>query len=159
VIERVRAILVTPARHLLTIRRSRPGTADYWVLPGGHVEPADTTREAALHREVREELCADIRIHGLLHVLESPGERQLFYLAHVDRWSSSDRTGPEFTDPTRGGYDPQTVPLTVDGLVTIDLKPDPLADLLLSHLRQGIDLFTLPDLRVNERSSDAQPAT
>jgi len=37
-IERVRAVLVTPADQILLIRRERPATATYWVLPGGHVE-------------------------------------------------------------------------------------------------------------------------
>ncbi len=34
-IERVRAVLVTPDGCLLAIRRDRPDRATYWVLPGG----------------------------------------------------------------------------------------------------------------------------
>jgi 8-oxo-dGTP pyrophosphatase MutT (NUDIX family) len=47
-IERVRAVLVTPGGCLLGIRRDRPGRATYWVLPGGHVDPGDQSVEAAL---------------------------------------------------------------------------------------------------------------
>jgi len=156
-IERVRAVLVTPLNQLLTIRRSRPETADYWVLPGGHVEPSDATRDAALHREIHEELGASVKIHGLLHVLESPNERQFFYLGHVTTWSTTDRTGPEFADPTRGGYHTETVPLTADGLAAIDLKPTSVAELLIQHLRTGTDIFTLPDLRTTDWAADRLP--
>lgn len=53
-IERVRAVLVTPDNCLLAIRRDRPDRATYWVLPGGHVDPEDQNIEAALSREISE---------------------------------------------------------------------------------------------------------
>jgi len=117
------------------------------VLPGGGVDPEDASREAALERELREELAAQADVHGLLHVMERPGERQYFYLARVHRWSFADRSGPEFADSSRGHYELQEVPLTAAALSTIDLKPDQISDVLLGHLRAEIDLFTLPDLR------------
>jgi hypothetical protein len=46
-IERVRAVLVTPDSCLLAIRRDRPDRASYWVLPGGHVDTGDQSLEAA----------------------------------------------------------------------------------------------------------------
>ncbi len=54
--KRVRGVLVTPGGNLLTIKRDRPGVDPYRVLPGGGVEPGDTTLEAALLREIDEEL-------------------------------------------------------------------------------------------------------
>ena len=54
-IERVRAVLVTPDNCLLAIRRDRPDRATYWVLPGGHVDPEDQNIEAALSREISED--------------------------------------------------------------------------------------------------------
>lgn len=148
--QRVRAILVTPGDDLLTIRRVRPGQPPYWVLPGGHVEPGEDPL-TALDRELREEIAATARVHSLLHVLDRDGERQCFYLARALDWSgdASARTGPEFTDPDpgRGEYHLQAVPLTAEAISAIDLKPDELAKVLLHHLRDGTDLFTLPDLR------------
>jgi 8-oxo-dGTP pyrophosphatase MutT (NUDIX family) len=82
-IVRVRGVLITAASQLLTIRRERPGTPVYWVLPGGGVEPTDNSYEDALRREVREELAAEIRIHSMLHSIPADGENQLIYLADV----------------------------------------------------------------------------
>jgi 8-oxo-dGTP pyrophosphatase MutT (NUDIX family) len=156
--DRVRAILITPNGELLTIRRERPGMDVYWVLPGGGVEPADASPEDALRREIREELAADITIDRLTHVLEEAGERQLFYLARVNTWSSADRTGPEFSDPTRGSYHIDTIPLTVDALAATTLKPVAVADVLVEHLRHGRDLFALPDLRTDTPAHDKRDA-
>jgi ADP-ribose pyrophosphatase YjhB (NUDIX family) len=146
--QRVRAILVTPDGSLLTIRRARPGQPPYWVLPGGGVEPGEDLQDA-LDRELREELAATASVHSLLHVLERDGERQYFYLARALAWSADPgaRSGPEFTDPARGEYHLQAVPLTAAAVAAIDLKPDELAATILRHLRAGTDLFTLPDLR------------
>ena len=55
-IERVRAVLVTPDGCLLAIRRDRPGRVTYCVLPGGHVDPGGRSLEAALSREISEEI-------------------------------------------------------------------------------------------------------
>jgi 8-oxo-dGTP pyrophosphatase MutT (NUDIX family) len=145
--ERVRALLITANSELLTIKRTLPGQEPYWVLPGGGVVPGDASREAALARELYEELAARADVHGLLHVMERPGERQYFYLARVRSWSFADRSGPEFADSSRGQYELQAVPLTVAALTVIDLKPDQVADALLDHVRAGSDLFTLTDLR------------
>lgn len=146
--DRVRALLITPDSTLLTIRRVRPGQDPYWVLPGGGVEAGETL-ETALARELREELAANADIHSLLHILNHDGDRQYIYLARASTWSAnaSDRSGPEFTDPGRGDYHLQLLPLTAEAVAGIDLKPDALAQFLLSHLRKGTDLFVLPDLR------------
>ncbi|MCW2910280.1 MAG: hydrolase, partial [Actinomycetia bacterium] len=75
--------------------------------------------------------------------------RQYFYLARVHSWSADpgDRAGPEFADPARGEYRLQAMPLTAEALMAIGLKPDELAEFLVSHLGAGIDLFALADLR------------
>ena len=128
--DRVRALLITPDDDLLTIERVRPGRDTYWVLPG----------------------------RSLLYVLERGDERQYIYLTRVRTWSADagDRDGPEFADPARGEYHLQAIPLTARALAAIDLKPGPLAELLLGYLRAGTDLFSLPDLRA---STAGQPWT
>lgn len=149
-IERVRTILVTDDERLLVIKRTRPGTPTYWVLPGGHVEPGDADLEAALHRELHEELAGGAAIHALVQILdgEDGSDRQYFYLARIRAWRFEDHTGPEFTDqdPTRGTYELDQIPLTTDALAAIDLKPAQTAD-LIREAALGPGLFALADLR------------
>jgi 8-oxo-dGTP pyrophosphatase MutT (NUDIX family) len=145
--ERVRAVLITSDQHLLTIRRTRPGQPPYWVLPGGGVDDSDPDRESALQRELHEELAATADIQSLLHVVERPDERQYIYLARIHTWTFADRSGPEFTDPARGDYHLDQIPLTATALHAINLKPDEIATRLAYHLTAGAELFTLPDLR------------
>ena len=84
-IERVRAVLVTPDGCLLAIRRDRPDRATYWVLPGGHVDPEDQNIEAALSREISEEIAGEADITSLLQVLDSAaGERTPVLLPRPD---------------------------------------------------------------------------
>ncbi|MFJ2556930.1 MULTISPECIES: NUDIX domain-containing protein [unclassified Streptomyces] len=136
-IERVRAVLVTADDTMLVIRRTRPGIPEYWVLPGGGVEPGDDSREDALHREIHEEIAGKADIIRLLHTMESDDERQLFYLAHIATWSFEDRTGPEFSAGGRGAYALEEIPLTVEGLDGIDLKPEEIAHVLRVAISAG----------------------
>lgn len=129
-IERVRAVLVTPAGTLLLIKRVRPGMPPYWVFPGGGVEPTDDTLEAALHREIQEELAGHATIVKPIHVIERDGEREHFYLATIDGWSFDDRSGPEFSEAGRGEYYLDEVPLTVEAIDDLNLKPDDAAAVL-----------------------------
>lgn len=148
-IERVRAVLVTPGGCLLVIRRDRPGRATYWVLPGGHADPGDQSVEAALSREISEEIGGEADITGLLQVLDSGagGERQYFYLGRITSWDFAARTGPEFSEPGHGTYQLEQIQLTAAGLGAIDLQPAAVAGLLRDTIAAGRDLFTLPDLR------------
>ena len=156
--DRVRAVLITPSGDMLTIQRIRHRQAPYWVLPGGGVEAGEDL-EAALARELYEEIAATAEIHSLLHMLELGGERQYFYLARTHTWSADarERSGPEFADPARGEYHLQAIPLSGQALAAIDLKPDSIAQFILGHLRVGTDLFELPDLRpgISSRHNDA----
>ncbi|MFB7341070.1 NUDIX domain-containing protein [Streptomyces hydrogenans] len=136
-IERVRAVLVTADDTMLVIRRTRPGVPAYWVLPGGGVESGDASREAALHREIHEEIAGKADIVRLLHTMETDDERQLFYLARIATWSFDDRTGPEFSAEGRGEYALEEVPLTLEGLDCIDLRPEEIAHVLRGAIDAG----------------------
>lgn len=129
-IERVRAILVTPADTMLLIKRVRPGIPPYWVFPGGGVEPTDETLKAALHREIHEELAGHAKVVMPFHVIERDDEREHFYLATIEDWSFDDRNGPEFSEAGRGEYYLDEVPLTVEAIDDLNLKPDEAAALL-----------------------------
>lgn len=141
--DRVRAILITRHNRLLVIRRIKPERAPYWVLPG------DGDLEAALHREIREELAGHADIHSLLQILTHGNDRHHIYLARIHRWNFANRTGPEFTETGKGEYILDQIPLTLSGLACIDLIPPETADLLLGAVSDDTDLFRLPDLRIS----------
>ncbi len=135
--QRVRAVLVTPRRTMLVIKRIRPGTPAYWVLPGGGVEESDASLESALRREVWEEVAGRVEITGLFHTLEYDGQRQYFYLARIEEWDFGARSGPEFARDDRGEYLLEEIPLTSRALRTIDLMPREVADLIRESLADG----------------------
>ena len=54
-----------PTRLLAARRTEPPALAGGWELPGGKVDPGETA-EAALHREIREELGVAVRTGALL---------------------------------------------------------------------------------------------
>lgn len=148
---RVRGVLRTPSGSLLLIKRTRPSTTAYWVFPGGGVEEEDASFEDALRREVKEELAGTATVKKLVYVLErqkSPDvtERELYYLADVDRWSEDDRSGPEFAveNAAAGRYEYDEVPLTPAELNARDIKPDAVREFLVEHCD---NLASLPDLR------------
>lgn len=145
-IQRVRAVLTTQADTVLMIKRVRPEREPYWVLPGGHVEPADPSLEAALHREIKEELAVNAEVLSLCHVLEEEDQRQLFYLCKITGWDFSARSGGEFSEQGRGTYALEEIPLTTEGLSAINLLPPEIASVLREAVAKD-ELFQLPDLR------------
>ncbi len=152
-IERVRAILLTPANTMLVIKRTKPGIAPYRVLPGGHADENDSSLDAALHREIREELAGDAKVLRLLYVLQRDTERQYFYLARIRRWSFADRTGPEFKEAGRGRYELEEVPVTAEAVAALDLKPREIVTVITDALQHEGGLFALPDLRETGRTT------
>jgi ADP-ribose pyrophosphatase YjhB (NUDIX family) len=124
--QRVRAVLITPHNTMLTIKRIRPGTPPYWVLPGGGVDDCDESLEAALHREIHEEIAGNPEIIRLIHTTETAADQQFFYLATISEWNFANRTGPEFRQEDRGEYLLEEIPLTPP-LDRINLQPKEIA--------------------------------
>lgn len=133
----VRAILIDERHRLILIKRTKPERAPYWTAPGGGVEDSDATHEAALHRELAEELGANAEVAARAFLLSSPTPSgvsvQHFYLARLTNLDLGKRDGPEFNDPSRGGYDLDRIDLSGDDLTAIDLKPNELKDFILNN--------------------------
>ncbi|WP_233573833.1 NUDIX domain-containing protein [Amycolatopsis panacis] len=132
-----RAILIDDLGRLVLIKRTKPGQAPYWTAPGGGVEDTDASVEAALYRELAEELGAKATDASQVFLFSSPSDGgvavQHFFVARLAGLDESDRSGPEFSDPSRGGYDLDRVDLRGDDLASIDLKPTALKEFILAN--------------------------
>ncbi|MFC6509842.1 NUDIX domain-containing protein [Promicromonospora citrea] len=123
-----RAILLDGDGRLVLIKRTVPGRAPYWVTPGGTVEADDASVEAALHRELREELGATAAVVRQVFVTSQPKDAGVavshYFLARLDTMDLALRSGPEFEEPVRGTYDVEHVDLHDDeALADVDLVP------------------------------------
>jgi len=134
-----RAILIDDDGRLVLIRRSRPGREPYWTTAGGGVEEGDGSVEAAMHREIFEELGA--RAVGAVQVFlassrtETGLRVQHFFVARLVSLDITARTGPEFADPDpdRGAYDVDYVDLRAGDLAGIDLRPQELKAFIFAN--------------------------
>jgi 8-oxo-dGTP pyrophosphatase MutT (NUDIX family) len=135
--QRVRAILLDSESNLILIKRIKTDQPPYWVAPGGGVESTDLSLEDALRRELSEELGARVEIERLLPELGSEhGENlispQSFFLCRLLAIDLEKRNGPELSDPTRGYYQVEFVPLKAENLIPLNILPIPLKDFLLN---------------------------
>jgi ADP-ribose pyrophosphatase YjhB (NUDIX family) len=133
----VRAILIDDRGRLVLIKRIKPGQAPYWTAPGGGVDETDASVEAALYRELAEELGAEAADASQVFLFSSPSDARVavqhFFVARLASLDESARTGPELNDPSRGGYELDLVDLYGDDLALIDLKPTPLKEFILAN--------------------------
>jgi 8-oxo-dGTP diphosphatase len=101
---RVGAILCRDGRILVIRHRHDDPAKEYWVLPGGGLEPGETPAEGA-RREMREETGLTVRVERLayVHDQEYRGERQLslYFLCSVEGGEA--RPGAELLK-SKGGY-------------------------------------------------------
>jgi 8-oxo-dGTP pyrophosphatase MutT (NUDIX family) len=132
-----RAILIDDDGYLLLIKRTKPGRAPYWTTPGGGVEASDESLEAAMHRELAEELGAEASGAARVFLFSSPSEAGAdvmhFFVARLRKLDESARSGPEFQDATRGRYDLDRISLLGDDLASVDLKPGAVKEFILAN--------------------------
>jgi ADP-ribose pyrophosphatase YjhB (NUDIX family) len=132
-----RAILIDDRGCLVLIKRTKPGQAPYWTAPGGGVEETDASVQAALYRELAEELGAKATEASQVFLFSSPSDAgvavQHFFVTRLVSLDESERNGPEFGDASRGGYELDRIDLHGDDLVAIDLKPAALKEFVLAN--------------------------
>lgn len=132
-----RAILVDDSARLVLIKRIKPGRARYWTTAGGGVEDSDDSVEAAMRREIFEELGAKAGPASQVFILSDQrpdGVRvQHFLVARLVSLDLAARTGPELLDPSNGTYDVDYVDLRTDALAGIDLRPPELKNFILAN--------------------------
>jgi ADP-ribose pyrophosphatase YjhB (NUDIX family) len=132
-----RAILLTDDGELLLIKRTKPGQQPYWTAPGGGVEDSDASVEAALHRELVEELGARVAGASQVFLVSTPAEGgvsvQHIFAARLSEIDEQARSGEEYSDLSRGGYELDRVDLRSDALSAVDLKPAALKEFILAN--------------------------
>ena len=123
------AVILTAGDRVATIRRERAGRT-YYLLPGGTVEPDETSTEAA-RREIHEELGLEVTVGRLLAVVafESDEGRsiQRYYDGTITGGVFGTGDGPELgSDPasSAGGFTPHWLPMADIGKV--DCRPSEL---------------------------------
>jgi 8-oxo-dGTP pyrophosphatase MutT (NUDIX family) len=155
---KVRAVLLD-GDHLVFLRRGWPGGIPYWTTVGGSVEPDDADLEAALRREVMEEIGATIGPAAEFLTVTEPGETanvrtatvrtanvstngvrtttviQHYFLADLLDMDPERRHGPELDAPDTGDFEPVRVALHAPAVAALDLQPSELADHVLEHLK------------------------
>jgi len=149
-----RAILIDADGRLLLIKRSKEGLAPYWTAPGGGVELDDTSVEDAMIRELREELGAEVSGVQQVFLVSNPvgGDGvgvQHFFVCRLDSLRLDRRSGPEFTELGRGGYDLDRVEVGADGSVSVDLKPAELKAFIDANWVALVDATTRVAARVD----------
>lgn len=138
-VRRAARALLLDGDALVLLRRTVPGRSVYWTTPGGKIELTDASCEAALRRELDEELGATA---GPVRQVFACGEQSpelyrlnTFYVCRLMTMDLSLRHGPEFDDPAKGRFDVDFVPCTPAGLEPLDLVPEMLAAYLRDHAR------------------------
>nr|WP_018637382.1 NUDIX domain-containing protein [Parafrankia elaeagni] len=131
----VRAVLIDDEARLVMIKRTRPGVAPYWTTPGGGIEPEDVSREAALERELLEELGATAAVGRQVALVATPVDGgqsvQYFFVARLVGLDAAVRCGDEHIDVARGGYEVERIPL--DQLAGCDLRPVTIKDFIVEN--------------------------
>ncbi|WP_069813658.1 NUDIX domain-containing protein [Streptomyces sp. TP-A0874] len=147
-----RAVLLYGAE-LILIKRTKPGRPPYWITPGGGVEPTDATVVDALHREVGEELGAEVTdlvpvfVDTVEHTEgEASGVKvQHFFLCRLRSMDPARRHGPELEEPC-GRYEIVRVPFTRRGIAAVELVPLSLRHYLDANI-EGVRALHAPDFR------------
>lgn len=134
---RIRAIIIDSGR-LALIKRNR-ADEEYYVLPGGGIEPGEEPLQA-LQREVFEELGVTIHVGEFFTELRRSGpdeeEMQSFYLCTQTGGRFGTGKGPEF-DPDsahaqKGIYIP--IKISISEIGTLTIYPPGIKELILEKL-------------------------
>lgn len=114
-----------------------PGSAPYWVVPGGGVEEGESPAETAV-REAREELGLEVRLRSddATFVVRTDDHLEHYFLVDVVSGTFGSGTGPEW-DPDRGRGTYTPVLLSAEEAAGRDLAPAPVAGAIVEALRTG----------------------
>jgi ADP-ribose pyrophosphatase YjhB (NUDIX family) len=137
VVKRSARVILLDGDELVLIKRTKPGREPYWVTVGGGVEADDESIEAALQREVFEELGGTVERAELVYLitdeLDSGISIQHIFAARLVSMDLAARTGTEFSKPERGGYEVVRVPFAPAAVRELNLMPPQLAEFIAAN--------------------------
>ena len=125
--KRVRAVIIENGKILLIHRVKN--NEEYWVFPGGGIEPSDKNPETALQRECREELGTLVRVKPVFF----EDEDETFFVCDITEGDLGTGKGPEFEKGTfyQGTYQLEWLP--IDLLDGYRVLPDVVKKKLEDH--------------------------
>jgi 8-oxo-dGTP diphosphatase len=129
------AIVLIENGKIALIERHRQGQ-HYFTLPGGHVEPGETSEQAAV-RETEEELGLQVVIRRRLAEIWWHGKPQEYYLVEATGGTFGTGTGEEMDNPLpdKGSYEPVWVPLAE--LAALPLLPERMRRMIVDAQSAG----------------------
>ena len=140
-----RAILLD-GDELILIKRVKPGREPYWVTVGGGVEDYDASVEAALRREVFEEVGGRLSGAELVHLVTDELDGgigiQYIFAASLSSMDLSARTGTEFIKPERGSYEVVRVPFSAEAIRELNLMPATLAAFIAANTEAVLSVLS-----------------
>ncbi len=153
-----RAILIDERGQLVVFRRTLPGHPSYWSTVGGGVDQQDASVEAALHRELAEELGATVDRVQQVFLTSAPGHGGAgsdrrgagsgrepgitvhhFFVCRLVSMDLTTRTGTEFTNPAKGRYDVERIDLHGEDLARFALQPETVKEFILANRAALLD--------------------
>ncbi|RLL67872.1 NUDIX hydrolase [Streptomyces sp. Z26] len=171
VVKRTARAILLDGPDMILIKRTKPGLDPYWITPGGGVEPdVDATVVDALHREVDEELGAEVTgvVPAFVDTVPEPGPAdgdfadadgpvgavepdgsdgvkvQHFFACRLVSMDTSRRHGPEVDEPC-GEYEIVRIPFSRAGIASVEVVPPSLRAYLDANI-EGVLTLLAPDL-------------
>ncbi|MDX2820387.1 NUDIX domain-containing protein [Streptomyces ipomoeae] len=148
VVKRSARAILLDGDELVLIKRTKPGRDPYWVTVGGGLEVDDETIEAALHREVFEELGGRMERAELVYLITDELDGgigiQHIFAARLVSMDLAARTGTEFSKPERGGYEVVQVPFTPAAVRELNLMPSQLAEFIAANTGAIVSVLDTP---------------
>jgi 8-oxo-dGTP pyrophosphatase MutT (NUDIX family) len=129
------AVILIENGQLAMIERHRQGL-HYFTFPGGHVDPGETPKGAAM-REAEEELGLKVNIQKLLAEIWWHDKPQYYYLAETASGTFGTGQGEEMQHPLpeKGSYEPVWVPL--GSLLDLPVQPRSMAEIVVRAQTEG----------------------